>query len=59
MIRNQRRNRKYVEQLRATAPFAECSTSELRLVASLHDADHEAGRHRSRFSREPAVANAS
>ena len=35
MIRNQRRNRKYVEQLRATAPFAGCSTSELRLVASL------------------------
>ncbi|MET1001257.1 MAG: cyclic nucleotide-binding domain-containing protein, partial [Acidimicrobiia bacterium] len=34
MIRNQRRNRKYVEQLRAIAPFAECSTRELRLVAS-------------------------
>ena len=34
MIRYKRRNRECVEELRATAPFADCSTRELRLVAS-------------------------
>ena len=32
--RNRHRNRHHVDQLRACAPFAECSTRELRLVAS-------------------------